>query len=450
MPPAETPLHEWSAVDALDAMSRGVLTAARYAHALLERVDAAEARVQAWAWLDRDRLMVQAREADRLRAAGAAATPLLGMPVALKDIIDVHGVPTELGTVLHAGRIGPRDATLVHRLRAAGAIPMGKTVTTELATYAPGKTRNPHDPARTPGGSSSGSAAAVAAGMVALSVGTQTNGSVIRPASFCGVVGFKPTFGCIGRGGVLVQSPLLDHVGVFARTVDDAALLAQAMVGPDEGDAHSGHAPMSVQWAARTPAGRHASPPRVGICRTPFWSRVEPDARAAFEAWAAVLGAEAQPIDLPAEAEEAVSWHRAMMEADLAGSFESEYERGRDRLSDSLRGQIERGRAVTAVEYRRAAERASRLAGELDRLFDTVDVLATPAALGVAPAGLSSTGDPLMSTLWSLCGQPALTLPLLRAAHGLPLGVQLVGRRHGDARLLRAARWLEAAAPASR
>ena len=447
MDSTNAPLHTWAAARALDAMARGAVSAERYAHALLERVDAVDQNIQAWAWLDRERLMALARDADRLRRAGAAAAPLLGLPVGLKDIIDVHGVPTERGTVLHAGRLGPRDASLVRRLRDAGGLVMGKTVTTELATYAPGKTRNPHDASRTPGGSSSGSAAAVAAGMVPLAVGTQTNGSVVRPASFCGVVGFKPTFGLIARSGVLTQSPGLDQVGVFARTVDDASLLAQCLVGPDDADPSSLRAPLSVRWLAAHDPHAMAAPPRVGICRTPFWQRVDTDARAAFDRWAAGLGGIAAPVDLPAEAEAAVSWHRTLMEADIAGSFEAEYERGREQLSPSLRGQIERGRAVTAVEHRRCAASAARFADALEPLFDAFDVLATPAALGVAPEGLSSTGDPLMSTLWSLTGQPALSLPLLSAAPGLPLGVQLVGRRHDDARLLRAARWLESAAP---
>jgi Asp-tRNA(Asn)/Glu-tRNA(Gln) amidotransferase A subunit family amidase len=369
-------------------------------------------------------------------------TPLLGLPVGLKDIIDVHGVPTEHGTVLHAGRLGPRDAALVRRLREAGGLVMGKTVTTELATYAPGATRNPRDPQRTPGGSSSGSAAAVAAGMVPLAVGTQTNGSVIRPASFCGVVGFKPSFGLIARSGVLLQSAPLDHVGVFARNVGDAALLAHALAGPDDHDPASLLAPRPARWAGDAEGAQ----PLLALVRTPFWDRVEPDARQAFDDWASTLGAAARNVDLPGDMRSAVDWHKTIMEADIAASFEGEYERGREKLSASLQGQVERGRAVGAVQYRGAVERAALLAQAFDALFDTFDAIATPAALGTAPMGLASTGDPLMSTVWTLTGLPALSMPLLRGADGMPLGVQLVGRRFDEARLLRAARWLEARA----
>ena len=429
------------ATEVLHALARGELSVKRYAAALLERVDEVEPRVQAWAWLDRAAVLEQAREADRLRGRAGVAGPLAGLPVGVKDIIDVRGMPTEDGTVLHAGRVAVRDAALVRRLRDAGAWPMGKTVTTELATYAPGKTRNPHDPAHTPGGSSSGSAAAVAAGMVPLAVGTQTNGSVIRPASFCGVVGFKPTFGLLARRGALQQSAPLDHIGVFARSVGDAALLAQALAGADPDDP-AGPTPLP---AAHWIGGGPGAPPTLAIVRTPFWDRVDAGAREAFDALVAMLGERARPLDLPRSSVDAVTWHRTIMEADIAASFEAEYEQGRDRLSASLRGQIERGRAVTLVDYRRALARRATLADRIDALFDDIDAIVTPATLGAAPAGLESTGDPLMCTLWTLTGAPALSLPLLRVG-GLPLGVQLVGRRHDEARLLRAARWLEHAA----
>ncbi len=279
MPHAPQSAPSWPdrpATEVLHALARGELSVERYAAALLERVDEAEPRVQAWAWLDRAAVIEQAREADRLRGQAGAAWPLAGLPVGVKDIIDVRGMPTEDGTVLHAGRVAVRDAALVRRLRDAGAWPMGKTVTTELATYAPGKTRNPHDPAHTPGGSSSGSAAAVAAGMVPLAVGTQTNGSVIRPASFCGVVGFKPSFGLLPRRGALQQSAPLDHVGVFARNVGDAALLAQALAGadPTTRPARLRCRPSTGSAAARVPRPPWPScARRSGIASTPARAR---------------------------------------------------------------------------------------------------------------------------------------------------------------------------------
>lgn len=421
-------------------MRARAFTAREYALALLQQVERMEPLVGAWTCLDADYLLGQAAEADRALAAGAGVGPLHGVPVGVKDIIDTADLPTENGTVLHAGRQPSHDAAVVARLRASGALLMGKTVTTELATYAAGKTRNPRDPAHTPGGSSSGSAAAVAAGMVPLAVGTQTNGSVIRPASFCGVVGYKPTSGWIARTGALRQSPTLDQIGVMARSVEDAALAVQCLAGYDPGDPAS--RPRPVPPLLETARSEPPVSPRLGFVRTPMWERVSPDARLAFEQFVASLGAAAVDIELPGEAADVPQWHLTVMEADIAASFEAEYERGRERLSQSLRGQIERGRATSAPDYRRAQERRVQAVAAFDALFEEVDAFITPAALGTAPHGLESTGDPIMCTLWTFTGQPAITLPLLQGANGLPLGVQLVGRRDDDARLLRTAAWL--------
>lgn len=419
---------------------QGRLTAADYARALLARVDEVEPQVQAWAHLDRRYVLGQAAAADRARALGEPAGPLFGLAVGVKDIIDTADLPTELGTVLHAGRQPCKDATVVQRLRAAGGWVMGKTVTTELATYAPGKTRNPHHPGHTPGGSSSGSAAAVAAGMVPLAIGTQTNGSVLRPASFCGVYGYKPGAGLISRQGVLLQSPPLDAVGVFGRSVDDVALLAEVLAGHDAQDpcTRPGNAPPLMRLALADPP----TPPSLGWVATPFWGQVAPDAQGAYGDLVARLRGHVAAVEPPAASAEAIAWHRTVMEADLAGSFEAEYERGREQLSASLRGQIERGRLVSAVDYRKTLARVAPLREAFAAVFESVDALLTPAALGTAPEGLQTTGDPLMCTLWTLLGLPAISLPLLQGANGLPLGVQLVGPPGADAQLLRTARWL--------
>lgn len=428
------------AAQAVEQLKAGAFSARAYALALLERIHEAEERVQAWTCLDSGYLLVQADAADEAHRRGAALGPLHGLPVGLKDIIDTADLPTENGTVLHAGRQPRRDAAVVARLRAAGGIVMGKTVTTELATYAAGKTRNPHNPAHTPGGSSSGSAASVAAGMVALAIGTQTNGSVLRPASFCGVVGYKPTAGWISRQGVLVQSPSLDQIGVFGRSVEDAALLAQYLCGHDRDDpaTRPRAEPPLLAMARSAPA----APPTFGFVRTPFWDRMAPDAQSAFLELTRGLGGRIADCVLPEGAGDVIGLHGLIMEAEIAGSFENEYERGRDQLSASLRGQIERGRAVTAVQYRRALERREVISEAFDAMLGSFDVILTPAALGTAPQGFESTGDPVMCTLWTFTGQPAISLPLLHGANGLPIGVQLVGRRDDDARLLRTARWL--------
>jgi Asp-tRNA(Asn)/Glu-tRNA(Gln) amidotransferase A subunit family amidase len=425
-------------------LAEGAVSATEVAQALLARVDEVEPQVQAWAHLDRAHLLRQAEAADDEHAAGETEGPLFGVPVGVKDIIDTADMPTEDGTVLHAGRMPSDDAFVIRQLRAAGALLMGKTVTTELATYAPGKTTNPHVPANgaahTPGGSSSGSAAAVAAGMVPLAIGTQTNGSVIRPASFCGVYGFKPSAGLIPRTGVLKQSPAFDAVGVFGRTLDDVALLAEVLAGHDPADPMT--RPRATPPLVRLAAAQAPLPPTLAWVPTPFWDRVAPDAREAFGELVELLAGRIAPFELPSTAAEAIDWHRTVMEAELAGSFIDEYERGRDQLSASLRSQIERGRTVTAMAYREALDRVPLLLAGFDNVFENFDALVTPAALGTAPAGLESTGDPLMCTLWTFLGMPCLSLPLLHGENGLPIGVQLVGRRGDDARLLRTARWL--------
>jgi Asp-tRNA(Asn)/Glu-tRNA(Gln) amidotransferase A subunit family amidase len=389
------------------------LTAVERVRALLARVDAVEPQVQAWVVLDRAALLREAEAADAAPPAG----PLHGVPVGLKDIIATADLPTQNGTVLHAGRQPAVDALLVQRLKRAGALLMGKTVTTELATYAPGPTRNPHNPAHTPGGSSSGSAAAVAAGMVPLAVGTQTNGSVLRPASFCGVVGFKPSAGRIPREGVLEQSPSFDCVGVFAHSVEEVALLAAVLADEAVPDLP-------------------ALSPALAWCDGPVWDRVTPDAQAAYRAWQQAQGLRA--VALPAGSDMAVEQHRVVMEAEIAQAFQA---LDRTRLSASLQGQIERGLRTASAQLQEGREAALALRAAFTTWFDTqgLDALAMPSALGTAPEGLASTGDPVMCTLASFAGLPAISLPLLAGANGLPLGVQLIGRFGDDTRLLRAA-----------
>ena len=440
-------LAQLRATEAVEQISAGALSARNYSSELLERVRQTEDQVQAWACLDPDFLLAQADAADAAQHAGSTLGPLHGVPVGVKDIVDTSELPTENGTVLHAGRQPSRDASVVSRLRAAGGLLMGKTVTTELATYAPGKTRNPHNPAHTPGGSSSGSAAAVAAGMTPLAIGSQTNGSIIRPASFCGVVGYKPSAGWISRAGVLVQSPTLDQLGVYGRSVEDVALLAQCLAGHDPKDPAT--RPRATPPLLAASRSEPPSPPMIAFVRMPMWERVAPEAQSAFLQLAQFLGSRVVEIELPPAANGFLDLHRLVMEADIAGSFEAEYERGRDRLSASLRGQIERGRQVSAVDYRRALDRREAIRAAIDTLYDRFDAILTPAALGTAPLGLEATGDPVMCTFWTFTGQPAISLPLLHGAGGLPIGVQLVGRRDDDARLLRTAQWLSRTAPHS-
>jgi len=426
--------------EAAEDIREGRITSAELVDACLKRIEEFDSKVRAWAFLDRDHAMQQAEAADLYRKQGKAPGALHGVPVGIKDIFDTGDMPTELGSPLWAGRMPRRDAAVVARLRAAGAVIMGKTVTTEYAYLHPGKTTNPHDVGRTPGGSSSGSAAAVAAHMVPGAIGSQTNGSVIRPAAFCGVVGFKPTHGLIPRSGALLLSRTLDHVGVFSRTVEDAALLAETLVGFDEEDPDT--RPIARPPLAAVAASEPPLTPRLAFVRSPAWEYALPVAREALAELVEVLGDVVSEVELGASFASVVEMHRRIMEVEMAHNLRRDLERGGDRLSADLRLQIERGRARAAVDYVAAVAGIPSLNAALDPTFDEFDAIVTPAAPGEAPRGLESTGNPIFCTLWTYLGTPAVTLPLLWAPTGMPLGVQLVGRRGGDARLLRTARWL--------
>jgi len=433
-------LVDINAVQAAELIDSGRVSAEELAAACLKRIDQAEETVRAWAHLDRDFALEQARRADKLRKRGGPLGPLHGVPVGIKDIFDTADLPTEDGTVLHAGRRPQADATVVSMLRAAGAVILGKTATAELAVYSPAATRNPRDPARTPGGSSSGSAAAVAAGMAPLAIGTQTNGSIIRPASFCGVCGYKPSFGLISRHRVLPLSRHLDQVGVLGRTVEDIALVAEQIIGFDEHDPDT-----RPRARFRLLEGARQAPPiepRLAFVKGPVWDQAEEDTREAFVGLAGLLGDRIEQCPLPDIFSEGMDWHKQIFEADLARSLRRDYRDGRDRLSDILRQMIERGRQVPAVDYNAAVEGREFLQAALPNIFDYYDAILTPAAPGQAPAGLASTGSPAFCTLWTLCGTPAVSLPLLQGADGMPIGVQLVGPWGDDERLLRTARWL--------
>jgi len=429
-----------TARDLAAEIARGAVSAEQAATACLDRIAATEDTVAAFVHLDPQYVLAQARALDEARRNGEPLGPLHGVPVAIKDIIDTADYATECGSALFSGRRPDRDATVVAKLRAAGAVIVGKTVTTELAVYHPGKTRNPRDPRRTPGGSSSGSAAAVAAGMVPLALGSQTNGSVIRPASYCGVYGMKPSHGVVSRAGVLELSRHLDHVGVFARSLDDIAFVLDVLAGYDPDDPDS--RPVAAPAFARTLAEPPPVPPRAAFIRTPIWDRAEESARAAFEELVAALGGTVSEVDLPEPFAEAWDLHRAIMTADMAHRFGTLIDRGGDAASALLRGLIADGRTVTAVRYLEAVAAARRYGAGLAEVFQHFDVILTPATTGVAPLGLEATGDPAFCTLWTLVGLPALSVPLLQGEEGMPLGVQLVGASGQDGRLLRTARAL--------
>jgi Asp-tRNA(Asn)/Glu-tRNA(Gln) amidotransferase A subunit family amidase len=429
-----------SLTEATADVREGRTTSTELVRDCLERVEEVEPRVQAWAFLDRDHAMRQAEAADVHRQHGRPLGPLHGVPIGVKDVFDTADMPTELGSPVWAGRTPRRDAAVVSRLRAAGAVILGKTVTTEYAYYHPGKTTNPHDPERTPGGSSSGSAAAVAAHMVPGAVGSQTNGSVIRPAAFCGVVGLKPTHGLIPRSGALLLSRTLDHVGVFARSVEDAALLAETLVGFDAEDPDTRPVAGPPLWSVAT--SEPPLTPRLALVRTGAWDRAEPVMSEAMTELVEALGDAVAEVELGPSFAPVIEMHRTIMEVEMAHNLRRDYERAGDRFSPALRDLMERGRRYTAVDYAAAVAAIPALNAALEPLFDEFDAILTPAAPGEAPQGLASTGNPIFCTPWTYLGTPAVTLPLLASPAGMPIGVQLVARRGNDARLLRTARWL--------
>ncbi|NQU62386.1 MAG: amidase [Rhodospirillales bacterium] len=433
-------LVELSATEAVEKIRSGEINSEELVQACLDHIGRIDGEIEAWAHLNPEYALDQARVLDARRAAGGPVGALHGIPVGIKDIFDTDSLPTENGTVIDSGRQPMDDCKVVSLLKEAGAVIMGKTVSTELAVYGPGKTKNPHNTEHTPGGSSSGSAAAVASGMVPLAVGSQTNGSTIRPASYCGVVGFKPSHGLIPRTGILAQSSPLDTVGTFARSIEDVALLTEALVAYDPGDkdTRARARPELSKMAGEEPPMK----PVIAFAKTAVWDQAEKSTQDAFEELIEFLGDDCAPLELPEPFEKAVSLHRTIMYADLAKSFAHYYENAKDKLTDTLCEMIEEGQKTTAVDYNIAVEWRGLLNAGLDPIFDHYDIIITPATDGEAPKGLEKTGNPDFCTLWTYTGTPAVTLPLLEGPSGLPLGVQVVSRPGDDARLLRAANWL--------
>ena len=426
-----TPLYAMGLHAAARALRRGALRSEDLTRALLERIAAHEETVRAFAWIDPARAVDLGRAADERLRQGHPPGPLHGVPVGVKDIIATRAIPTAMGSPIFAGHRPSASAALVERLEQAGAFVMGKTVTTEFAYYTPGKTRNPWNPAHTPGGSSSGSAAAVAMGFLPAAVGTQTNGSVIRPAAFCGVVGYKPTAGTIPVSGVHPFSPSLDQPGVFARSVADAALIAAALA---ERGAPAGDAPPI------------AHPPRLALVRSPVWHKADRYAQEHFLDVAGRLraaGAEVAERELPPAFDEAHAVQRTIMYGEGGRVFAELQRRDRGRISPRLNALVDEGLAIADADLARALERQRRFADELDGCLGACDAILTPPTPGEAPADLTQTGDPVFCTIWSLCGVPAVTIPTGRGPSGLPLGLQVVGARSGDDRLLSVARWCD-------
>jgi Asp-tRNA(Asn)/Glu-tRNA(Gln) amidotransferase A subunit family amidase len=428
----DKPMHTFSLIETLQGIRNRRFTSEAYTEALLARIASLDEDIRAWAWLRPSDAIQAAHLSDRHLWSGAEPGPLQGLPVGVKDIYATAGIPTEMGSPAFAGNVPGRSARLIERLEARGAFVMGKTVTTECAFYSPGKTRNPWNPLHTPGGSSSGSAAAVAAGFVPASLGTQTNGSIIRPAAFCGVVGFKPTQGLLPIDGALTFSHTLDQVGVFTRHVDDAAWLAASLAGDGA-------------WLSPS-IGTRSTPPRLVAVRTPVWEQAEEHARQNFSENIQTLrrgGADVEEVELPEIFGLAHRAIRTIMAAEAALNLEDLYLKQAPLISTTLKDFIAEGRDTGAVVYKQALKLRLVLNEELEHFLERYDALITPPTTGEAPATLEHTGNPCFCSIWSLCGVPAVTIPVGFGPRGLPLGLQIVGPAGKDDRALSAAHWCE-------
>lgn len=425
---ATKPLHELGLAEATRLITSGALTSEALVSACLARVAAREGVVKAWSYINADLALAQARACDQAPNKG----PLHGVPIGVKDVLDTHDMPTEMGSPIYANHRPAQDAACVALARMAGAVIMGKTVTCEFAGMAPGATTNPHDPARTPGGSSSGSGAAVADFMTPLAFGTQTGGSVLRPAAFCGVIGYKPTFGTFNRAGLKFAAESLDTIGLIARNIEDLALMSSVLVG-----------------APFTPPPAREQPLRIGLCRTYLWDKADASARAALQraAYAArSAGAMVSDCEMPAQFSALTATREVFNNVERARSLPFEWTHHRSQISAVLARSIETGFATDHAQYVDAKRFAEACRIEADAIFNAYDVLLAPAANGEAPLGLHYAGDPSFQGLWTLLHTPTIAVPAGRGESGMPVGVQLIARRHDDAKLLEAAQWLIARA----
>jgi Asp-tRNA(Asn)/Glu-tRNA(Gln) amidotransferase A subunit family amidase len=414
-------------VESARSLAAGESTVESIVRACLERIEAREPTVKAWEYLDPERALARAIELDRVPSA--ARGPLHGIPLAVKDIFDTFDMPTGYGSPIYRDHRPRVDAAIVSIARQRGTIVVGKLVTTEFAAWPPGPTTNPHDVTRTPGGSSSGPAAAVAAGMVPVAFATQTTGSIVRPAAFCGVVGYKPTHGTLSCVGVKAISDTFDTVGVMTRTVEDAAFVVGALAGRD------------LDVPREMPA------PRLGICRTSEWPAAARETVDLFEALPEVLtaaGGRPVSVTLPSSYSGLVEAQHRVWTFEIARCLADEYRRFADSIREPLRGMIEEGKAMPLEEYEESRELVRSCRSELSGVFGSLDALIVPSAPGEAPP-LATTGDPIFNRAWSALGTPAVNVPAGSGPSRLPLGVQIVGMPGRDARTLACAAWVEAA-----
>jgi Asp-tRNA(Asn)/Glu-tRNA(Gln) amidotransferase A subunit family amidase len=418
-------LNELTVTEIVAKIAAGEMTCEAVTRDCVERIIAREPVVKAWVKFNPELALAQAHALDSEPRRGA----LHGVPIGIKDVIDTFDMPTEMGSPIYRGHRPTADAACVALLRRAGAVILGKTATCELAGMAPAATTNPHNPAHTPGGSSSGSAAAVADVMVPAALGTQTGGSVLRPSSFCGVFGYKPTYNTFNKAGLKPAAESIDTIGWIARSIEDIALLT-AVLSMDEPQ------PLRSMSAA----------PRIGLCRTELWDAAQPETKNAVENAAAALseaGAVVRDIDLPGEFTGLPALARGTINHfERAACMAFEWDNHRGALSPQMRRYIENGLKTSRVDYVAAWRRVEQCRTLLLKVFDGIDVLLTPCVPGEAPKGLASTGDPSMQAMWTALHTPTMTLPTHRGPNNLPVGIQLVAQRYDDDRLFACARWI--------
>jgi Asp-tRNA(Asn)/Glu-tRNA(Gln) amidotransferase A subunit family amidase len=417
------------------------LTSVQICENYIERIKKFEKDVKAWAHFDKKLLLEKAAEADDHRRSGKPIGPLHGIPVALKDIIGTVDMPTECGTVIRKGKSFSQNAEIVDLLLSAGAIVMGKTATSELAFLGPSKTTNPHDYSRTPGGSSSGSAASVASFMAPLSIGSQTGGSVIRPASYCGVVGYKPSYGLISRNGVLKTSEKLDHIGIFGKSVEDIALLAKVLIKKDNYDSATIH--YSTENLLDETKKGPLFDPKFIFYKTDHWNIVDKKSKEAFEYFIKSFKKKIEVFDTPSYFKDIHKFHQIIHETDLANNFALYYKKYKKKLSKYMQDAIVRGNKYSAKDYAEAIDFIKRSYESYQEVFEDYHGVLSPSSPGVAPKGLKSTGTAEFNKVWSYFGTPCISLPLLQGEGNMPLGVQLVGAKYDDHRFLGIANWLE-------
>jgi len=433
-------LSSLSVIELSNKLKKGEIKSEELVKSYIEQINKKDNKIEAWEFFDEELAINQAKKLDKDRQAGKVQGDLHGIPVGIKDIFDTEDMPTLDGSEAHKKNPSLSDCTVVSKLKQAGAIIMGKTVTAELAHLTPGKTKNPHDPTRTPGGSSMGSAAAVAANMVPLAVGSQTNGSVIRPASFCGVVGYKPSKGLISRHLVMQVSQVLDQIGVFSNSIEDAALISEQLFGHDKLDPDSTlRAKPKLLTASRE---KPPMEPLLAYINLPFMNELEADAKEAFGEVKDELKGQIKDVEFPKAFSEIPKWHKIIAESDMAKSFSIDYQKFKNLLSDQIVETIERGQKYKAIEYNEACLKINEVTAYFDEFFHHYDAILTPSACGEAPKDLKTTGNPIFCTIWTYCGMPSISLPLLQGKNKLPIGIQLVSSLYDDERLFRNATWL--------